>query len=98
MLRLVPSTTKKQTMTLPIPNDAPVGVPTTASSTDSKEQAPGKRAEAFVENEGGGAAGNAKPAKHGVRGPRTLRRARSDPRLGEGGKVNGGEVAGAADT
>lgn len=42
-------------MTLPIPNDAPVSVPTTASSTDSKEQAPGKRAEAFVENEGGGA-------------------------------------------
>jgi len=85
-------------MTLPIPNDAPVSVPTTASSTDSKEQAPGKRAEAFVENEGGGAAVNAKPAKHGVRGPRTLRRARSDPRLGEGGKVSGGEIAGAADT
>ena len=85
-------------MTLPIPNDAPVNVPTTTSSTDSKEQAPGKRAEAFAENEGGGsAAGNAKPAKHGVRGPRTLRRARSAPRSGEGGKA-GGEVAGAADT
>lgn len=79
-------------MTLPTPNDTPVNVPTTSSSTDSKEQEPGKRTETLPENEGEkNAAGNVKSAKRGVRGPRTLRRARSAPRSTEGGKA-GAEV------
>ena len=85
-------------MTLPTPNDMPVNVPTTSSSTDSKEQEPGKHTETLPENEGEkNAAGNVKSAKRGVRGPRTLRRARSTPRSTEGGKAGAEVVAESAD-
>jgi 23S rRNA pseudouridine2605 synthase len=77
------STTKNRTMTLPTQNDAPV------ISSDSTESEPTPKAvntiDTPAENDAPVKAPNgAKPAKRGVRGPRTLRRARSTPRSGDG--------------
>jgi len=72
-------------MTIPTQNDAPVIAPTTTSSPDVNDSAQERRADATAENAGvESGASNSKPAKRGVRGPRTLRRARSAPRSAEG--------------
>jgi 23S rRNA pseudouridine2605 synthase len=68
------------TMTQPTLNDATVIVPTN-SLTDAKDEGAEQRAEPFTEN-GEERNNGTKPAKRGVRGPRTLRRARSAPRGG----------------
>ncbi|MES2538199.1 MAG: pseudouridine synthase [Pseudomonadota bacterium] len=69
-------------MTLPNSNDAAEIVPATSSSADAKgTRESDRQADAPSENTDASAApAGAKPAKRGVRGPRTLRRARTTPR------------------
>ena len=63
-------------MTLPIPNDASV-INSTSSESAETEERTGNATETPSENK---AAAGDRPAKRGVRGPRTLRRARNAPR------------------
>ncbi|MDB5763064.1 MAG: rRNA pseudouridine synthase [Herminiimonas sp.] len=69
-------------MTLPTPNDAPVADITVSSDSELKEkQETGNPVDALSDTD---APAKAKPAKRGVRGPRTLRRARTTPRSDDG--------------
>jgi len=71
-------------MTLPTSNDAPVTLPSDTSSSDSKEtQETNKSVGASDVN--GEKVGEVVPkTKRGVRGPRSLRRARTEPRVESG--------------
>jgi len=65
-------------MTLPIPNDSPAAI-AAPSSTDAKDNFDGANQSEMSADNGASAKSpdDAKPAKRGVRGPRTLRRARA---------------------
>ena len=87
-------------MTLPIPNkDVAAAAATGLSSSESHEkQDAAKRAESTSGGEGLPEAGSgdvkpAKTAKRGVRGPRTLRRARTAPRAGDAAAIPVGDSA-----
>jgi 23S rRNA pseudouridine2605 synthase len=68
-------------MNPPIHNDAPELIATASSSSEAKDpKESAKSAETSTEKSMQTDGGNAKPVKRGVRGPRTLRRARSAPR------------------
>lgn len=84
-------------MNLPIQNEAPVIMPTESSSvSEAKENQALASAELTVSSEGGQVEeGKKKPAKRGVRGPRSLRRTRA-PRTAEAEKPDAVDVAAAA--
>jgi 23S rRNA pseudouridine2605 synthase len=83
MLRPVISLTKNLTMTIPKSSDMPVA---RVSATDGEQAQEVARDVADVSQQG--TPGEAKPAKRGVRGPRTLRRGRSSARSGPAGAEN----------
>ena len=73
------SKTMNRTMTLPIPNDASI-VDAMHSEPNQSDEKSGTQAEASAENKPSDKPAVERPAKRGVRGPRTLRRARNTPR------------------
>jgi 23S rRNA pseudouridine2605 synthase len=96
MLRKV-SKTMNRTMTLPIPNDASI-VDAMHSEPNQSDEKSGTRAEASSENKPSDKPAAERPAKRGVRGPRTLRRARNTPRpdSSTSGEVPAADLADAA--
>lgn len=73
------SKTMNRTMTLPIPNDASI-IDATSTESSHADEKNGNQAEASSENRTSDKATSERTAKRGVRGPRTLRRARNTPR------------------
>lgn len=87
MLRPVISPTKNQTMTLPSSNDAQAASSAPSADTSMEKNSTTRDTGTATAETQSGPTGEGKPAKRGVRGPRTLRRARNAPRDAQPGNT-----------